>query len=245
MSVDWVEPDWPGPPGVRVISTGRCGGVSGERYASLNLATHVGDAPTAVAENRARLRGAAGLPAEPIWLTQVHGTAAIDLDVEVAGAADASFTRRAGMVCAILTADCLPVVFASESGDVLAAAHAGWRGLSAGILEATVQSMRVPPARLLAWLGPSIGPDHFEVGGEVREAFLVQDPGADSAFRANARGRFMADLPELACRRLRNMGIARIFGGGECTYEKSARYFSHRRDGNTGRQATLIWRETG
>ncbi len=245
MSVEWVEPDWPAPPGIRVISTGRGGGVSRAQYASLNLGTHVGDAPDAVAENRTRLRAAAKLPSEPQWLAQIHGTTVVDLDAEVTGAADAGYTRRAGVMCAILTADCLPVVFASESGDTLGAAHAGWRGLSSGILDATVRAMRVPPSRLLAWLGPSIGPEHFEVGAEVRDAFLAQDRGAEAAFLANARGRFMADLPELARRRLRTMGIDRIYGGGECTYENSARYFSHRRDGNTGRQATLIWREPG
>ena len=245
MSVDWVEPNWPAPPGIRVISTGRGGGVSRAQYASLNLGSHVGDAPDAVAENRTRLRVAARLPSEPHWLAQVHGTTAVDLDAEVAGAADAGYTRRAAVVCAILTADCLPVVFASESGDTLGAAHAGWRGLSSGILEATVQAMNVLPSRLFAWLGPSIGPNHFEVGGEVREAFLAQDGSAEAAFLPNARGRFMADLPELARRRLRNLGIERIYGSNDCTYANSARYFSHRRDGNTGRQVTLIWREAG
>ena len=245
MSVEWVEPDWPAPPGIRVISTGRGGGVSRAQYASLNLGTHVGDAPDAVVENRTRLRTAVRLPSEPKWLAQVHGTTAVDLDAAVTGTADAGYTRRPGVVCAILTADCLPVVFASESGDTLGAAHAGWRGLSSGILEATVQAMNVPPSRLFAWLGPSIGPDHFEVGGEVREAFLAKDRGAEAAFLANAHGRFMADLPELARRRLRNLGIERIYGGSDCTYANSARYFSHRRDGNTGRQVTLIWREAG
>jgi YfiH family protein len=245
MSVEWVEPDWPAPPGIRAISTGRGGGVSCAQYASLNLGTHVGDAPDSVAENRARLRAAVRLPSEPKWLGQVHGITAVDLDAEVTGAADAGYTRRAGVVCAILTADCLPVVFASESGDTLGAAHAGWRGLSSGILEATVRAMCVPPSRLLAWLGPSIGPDHFEVGGEVREAFIAKDRGAEVAFVANARARFMADLPELARRRLRTLGIDRIYGGNECTYANATRYFSHRRDGNTGRQATLIWREAG
>jgi YfiH family protein len=275
VRVTWVEPDWPAPAGVRALSTLRSGGVSLAPYASLNLGAHVGDLPEAVAENRRRLAVEAGLPAEPVWLAQVHGATVADLDARASfgvagpavaappgaasaagpaagaasvlalgpGSADASFTRQPGRVCAILTADCLPVLLTEESGGVVAAAHAGWRGLAGGVLEATVGSLRVPPERLMAWLGPAIGPKHFEVGAEVREAMLNEDSGAEGAFTLNARGRFMADLGALVRRRLAALGVARIYGGGQCTHGDAERYFSHRRDAVTGRQATLIWME--
>lgn len=244
MAIDWLTPDWPSPAAVRALSTQRAGGVSEGPYASLNLGTHVGDVAEAVEENRRRLRSAAGLPAEPSWLTQVHGAEVRDLDVAGATAgvgADAALTRRPDRVCAILTADCLPVLLAAESGEAVAAVHAGWRGLAGGVIEAAVRALGAPPESLLAWLGPAIGPIHFEIGGEVRDELLRADPGADSAFEPNLRGRFMADLPALARRRLERLGIRRIYGGGACTYQGSDRYFSHRRDGRTGRQATLIW----
>jgi polyphenol oxidase len=246
VSAAWLKPEWPAPAGVRALSTFRSGGVSAAPYASLNLGGHVGDLAQAVAENRRRLTAAAGLPAEPAWLTQVHGTNVIDLDAAADRAgvpADAAFTRRRGRVCAILTADCLPVLLAADSGDLVAAAHAGWRGLAGGVIEATVQALPVAPDQLMAWLGPAIGPRHFEVGAEVREAVLAGDPGAKSAFAANARGRFMADLSALARRRLAALGIDRVYGGGQCTFADENRYFSHRRDGATGRQASVIWLE--
>jgi polyphenol oxidase len=250
VSVDWVEPDWPAPNGVRALSTFRCGGISLAPYASLNLGDHVGDLPAAVAENRRRLVVEAGLPAEPTWLAQVHGATVADLDARVSLGvtrptltADAAFTRRPGRICAILTADCLPMLLAAQSGGVVAAAHAGWRGLAGGVIEATVRAMGQPPDRLMVWLGPAIGPEHFEVGTEVREAMLKQDPGAEGAFTLNARGRFMADLGALARRRLEALGVDRIYGGGRCTHADAERYFSHRRDGVTGRQVTLIWSE--
>jgi YfiH family protein len=225
------------------LSTYRSGGVSGGQYASLNLGQHVGDDPAAVTENRRRLQREAHLPSEPRWLAQVHGVSVADLDADVAsGPADAAVTRGPDRVCAVLTADCLPVLFAADFGEVVAAAHAGWRGLAAGVIEATFQALRVAPERTLVWLGPAIGPRHFEVGSEVAEAFLRQDEGAHAAFLPNLRGRFMADLELLARRRLGFLGITRIYGGGECTYSAGDRYFSHRRDGNCGRQATLIWR---
>jgi polyphenol oxidase len=257
MSLSWLEAEWPAPAGVRALSTFRSGGVSEAPYASLNLGDHVGDSAADVAENRRRLMVAAGLPAELVWLKQVHGTTVADLDTALAGPmgradhgasgpggpADAAFTRRRGRVCAILTADCLPIVLAADSGDLVAAAHAGWRGLAGGVIEATVKALEVPPERLLAWLGPAIGPEHFEVGAEVREALMKADSGAESAFVPNARGRFMADLSVLARRRLAALRVGRIYGGGHCTYADRDRYFSHRRDGMTGRQATLIWLE--
>ena len=240
----WMEPDWPDPPGVRALSTLRNGGVSAAPYESLNLGGHVGDDPEAVAANRRKLALAAELPAEPVWLDQVHGTNVADLDVNASpGSADAAVTRGVRRVCAILTADCLPIVLAAQFGGTVAAAHAGWRGLSAGVIEATVLAMGVPPQSLQAWLGPAIGPGHFEVGAEVRDAFVRNDGEAGQAFVPNARGRFMADLYLLARLRLKKLGISRIYGGGECTYGGAEQYFSHRRDGPPGRQATLVWRE--
>jgi YfiH family protein len=209
------------------------------------LGDHVGDAAASVLENRRRLTAAAGLPAEPIWLEQVHGTHVADLDgLGGAGPADAALTRRTGRVCAILTADCLPILLTADMGGLVAAAHAGWRGLAAGVIEATVRALMVPPERLMAWLGPAIGPQHFEVGAEVREALLQADAGGEAAFVPNARGRFMADLAALARRRLAALGVGRVYGGGECTFTAADRYFSYRRDGVTGRQATLIWLES-
>jgi YfiH family protein len=242
----WVVPDWPAPPEVRALSTQRSGGVSAVPFESLNLGTHVGDSAEAVAENRRRLRTTARLPAEPVWLSQQHGTNVLDLDGAhgaPAGGVDASCTHRPGRICAILTADCLPVLLASDSGAGVAAAHAGWRGLAAGVIEATVRALALPPQSLLAWLGPGIGAAHFEIGAEVREELLRADPQADAAFERNARGRYLADLTALARRRLERLGIARIYGGDACTYAGPKDYFSYRRDGRTGRQATLIWLE--
>jgi polyphenol oxidase len=241
----WILPDWPAPPEVRALSTQRRGGVSAAPFDSLNLGAHVGDSAEAVEENRRRLRAGARLPAEPVWLAQEHGTNVIDLDGarEVPVGADASFTRTPARVCVILTADCLPVLLASESGAGVAAAHAGWRGLAAGVIEATVRALGLPSESLMAWLGPAIGPAHFEVGAEVREELLHADPGGDAAFELNARGRYLADLAALVRRRLERLGIARIYGGDACTYAAVEDYFSYRRDGLTGRQATLIWLE--
>ena len=248
----WLTPAWPAPATVRALSTLRTGGLSKPPYASLNLGSHVGDDATVVEGNRRALRDAARLPAEPVWLEQVHGTHVRDLDSQSpSGPADAAVTRQPGRICAILTADCLPVLLAGDAGDRVGAAHAGWRGLAAGVIEATVAALGGPPGQLLAWLGPAIGPRRFEVGAEVREEFLHRarvgdtpagDAAADeAAFLPNARGRYMADLYALARRRLLRLGVERIYGGGECTYTDDARYYSHRRDGRTGRQATLIW----
>ena len=241
----WILPNWPAPPEVRALSTLRRGGVSAAPFDSLNLGAHVGDSAEAVGENRRRLRTAARLPVEPVWLSQQHGTSVLDLDGahHASAGADASFTRRPGSVCAILTADCLPVLLASDAGAGVAAAHAGWRGLAAGVIEATVRALALPPQSLQAWLGPGIGPAHFEIGPEVREELLRADPQAEGAFVRNAGGRYMTDLTALARRRLERLGIARVFGGDACTYAAREDYFSYRRDGRTGRQATLIWLE--
>ena len=236
-----LQPDWPVAPRVRALVTTRYGGVSIGPYASLNLGVAVADEPAAVAENRARLRTL--LPAGPRWLRQVHGTEVVDA-AAVAGpvAADASISTVADVVCTIQMADCLPVLLAS--GDaVVAAAHAGWRGLAAGVIESTIARMEVRPDSVVAWLGPAIGPDAFEVGEDVRRAFVDHDAGAAAAFRPypGRDGKWFADIFELARRRLRAQGLTAIHGGGICTHGDRTRFFSHRRDGVTGRMAALIW----
>jgi len=236
-----LTPYWPVPSSVRALVTTRRGGVSAGPYASLNLGSHVGDDVAAVADNRHRLRHALGLPAEPAWLDQVHGTGVVVLPRTGTGAADAVVTFMPGQVCAVLVADCLPVVLASRAGDRVGVAHAGWRGLAEGVVEATVAALDCEPASLVAWLGPSIGPDAFEVGGDVREAFLERDGGAAGAFRAGRPGRYLADLPALARRRLAALGIGDVTGGGLCTHADPARFYSYRRDGVTGRMAALAW----
>jgi polyphenol oxidase len=253
-SVQILTPEWPAPPGVHAAFTLRSGGVSTAPFDSLNLGAHVGDQAAAVAENRRRVRARLSLPEEPAWLEQVHGVEVIDLDgaAPAAGparhapgaliAADAAITRRAGPVCAVQVADCLPVLLAARDGSAVAAAHAGWRGLAAGVLEATVRRLAVEPGGLIAWLGPAIGQGHFEVGEEVRRAFLAHDAGSASAFTANSRGRWQCDLAGLARRRLAALGVA-DFGANWCTYADGSRFFSYRRDGRCGRMGALIWRE--
>jgi polyphenol oxidase len=238
-------PQWPAPPGVRAAFTLRAGGVSAGPYAALNLGAHVGDAAVAVAENRRRAAAALRLTHEPAWLEQVHGVRVADLDRPggEACAADAALTRRAGRACVVQVADCMPVLLAARDASVVAAAHAGWRGLAAGVLEATVRTLAVPAAQLVAWLGPAIGPAHFEVGEEVRAAFLAHDAEAAAAFRANPRGRWQCDLAALARARLRALGVGSVAGGNWCTYADAQRFFSYRRDGRTGRSAALIWLE--
>lgn len=240
MNPSLIIPDWPAPPNVRAVQTTRIGGVSVEPYASLNLGDHVGDDPAAVAQNRALLR--ASLPAGPVWLKQVHGNIVADAD-RAGGVpdADASLARKPGTVCAVMTADCLPLLLCDEAGTVVAAAHAGWRGLAGGVVEAAVRTMNVAPARLLAWLGPAIGPQAFEVGEDVRQAFLGHYAGAAQAFAPHGDGKWLADIYLLARQRLALLGVARVYGGGLCTYSDSERFYSYRRDGATGRMASLIW----
>jgi YfiH family protein len=237
----FLEPDWSAPGRVRAAFTTRYGGVSSGPWASFNLAAHVGDEPAAVAENRRLLRRALALPAEPRWLEQAHGIAVAVLPAPANAPADAAVTFTPGNVCAVLVADCLPVFLASRSGDRVGIAHAGWRGLAAGVVEATVAALDCAAGELIAWLGPSIGPRAFEVGAEVREAFLARDAGATSAFRPANSGRWLADLPELARRRLAAAGVATATGGGLCTHADPARFYSYRRDGATGRMAALAW----
>jgi polyphenol oxidase len=250
-----LVPDWPAPERVRAAFTLRAGGVSAGSYSSLNIGSPVGDAATAVAENRRRVCKALHLPAEPAWVEQVHGIGVLDLAQAAEAShstaaaqrplpcADAVIARRRGDVCVVQVADCLPVLLAARDASAVAAAHAGWRGLAAGVLEATVSRLGLDPRQLLAWIGPGIGPKHFEVGEEVRRTFLVPDDAAADAFTANARGRWQCDLAALARRRLDRLGIRAVFGGGWCTYADPARFFSHRREAPCGRMAALIWLE--
>lgn len=239
----FLRPEWPAPARVRAAFTLRGGGVSAAPYDSLNVGAHVGDHCAAVAENRQRVQRVLGLPAAPLWLEQVHGTVVFEAGAHpaVPPRADAVIARLPGLVAAIQVADCLPVLFATTEGSAVAAAHAGWRGLAAGVLEATLAGLDGDPARLLAWLGPAIGPRHFEVGEEVKSAFTGHDPQAARAFTANERGRWWCDLPLLARQRLARAGITRVFGGDWCTYSDPARFFSYRREGQCGRMAALIW----
>jgi len=269
---EWIEPDW-SVPGVRALMTTRAGGVSAPPWGAapscgggMNLGSHTGDAPAQVEANRARLRRL--LPGEPVWLAQVHGAVVIDADGAPAlraglpgdwpqaGApavpvADASIALAAGAVCAVLVADCVPVLLAERSGRAVAAAHAGWRGLAAGVLQSTVARLRrrlaaeagARDAELLAWLGPAIGPARFEVGPEVLEAMRIALPEAGRAFVAAYGDRHRADLFELARMALAQCGVERVFGGGVCTASDPQRFYSFRRDGRTGRHAALIWRE--
>lgn len=283
---DWITPDWPAPPQVKAAATLRTGGVSEGPFASLNLGAHVGDDPAAVAENRRLLVAALDLPAEPMWLNQVHGinvvaasaqpraltaagsvapgAAALQTHVAAKGdvnepgaagehsavnatlsasllSADASFATSPGAVCVVMTADCLPVLFCDRQGTRIAAAHAGWRGLAGGVLGATIRALDVPPAQLMAWLGPAIEQEAFEVGEEVRERFL--ELGADNsvAFQSNARGRWQADLYQLARNELARLGVTAVHGGGFQCFADSKRFFSYRRENRTGRMATLVW----
>ena len=241
MSDAWIVPGWPAPANVKALSTTRAGGLGVAPFDSLNLGTHVGDDPATVAANRARLR--ALLPAEPCWLNQVHGTAVVDL-ATYGGVpdADAAVSRQPGAVCVVMTADCLPVLLCDRAGTVVGAADAGWRGLQGGVIEATVRAMNVPAGELMAWLGPAIGPAAFEVGDEVRAAFVADDPAAACAFRpAGPAGKWLADLYLLARQRLAALGVTAVHGGDSCTFTEAERFFSYRRDGRTGRMASLVW----
>lgn len=237
-----IIPDWPAPPGVRALQTTRRGGVSGAPYDSLNLASHVGDAPVAVARNRMLFNTL--LPSEPVWLEQVHGTQVANADMaSCRPQADACIARHRAAVCAVMTADCLPVLLCDRAGSVVGAAHAGWKGLAEGVVESTVLAMRAEPRELIAWLGPAISQQAFEVGGEVRAAFVAAQPQAASAFVPGQNGKWQADLYALARMRLQALGVTQISGGHFCTFGERERFFSYRRDRITGRMATFIWLE--
>ena len=259
-SLEFITPDWSAPAGVRATVSTRLGGVSVAPWDSLNIGVHVGDDPAAVLENRVRIRREADLPSEPVWLEQVHGTSVVVLDASsiprTATAeqlmesrrprADAAVTREAGVVCAIQIADCMPVLFAARDGSVVGAAHAGWRGLASGVLGATVAAMDVPADQIVAWMGPAIGPEHFEVGDDVIAAFTATARSehraqTEAAFRSQPSGKWLCDLFALARLRLEALGVSDVSGGGLSTVSDRRRFYSYRRDGQTGRMAALIW----
>ncbi|MDO9452655.1 MAG: peptidoglycan editing factor PgeF [Stagnimonas sp.] len=239
MSLPLLWPDWPVPANVHAVVSTRAGGVSRGPYASLNLGSHVGDDPAAVAENRRRFCVAAALGHAPGWLNQVHGCGVVRAPVRDGVTADACWTQTPGVPCAVMTADCLPVLFADRDGSCVAAAHAGWRGLADGVLEATVAGLPVPASQLMAWMGPAIGPQAFQVGNEVRAAFVTQAAEDAAAFVADG-ARWRADLFALARARLARCGVTAIYGGGRCTVSEPEQFFSHRRDGISGRFASVI-----
>jgi len=244
VALETIVPDWPAPARVRTLMTTRSGGVSAGGYASLNLGMRCGDDPAAVSENRARL--GALLPAPPVWLKQVHGIAVADAEAARARRdepeADAALARSSGTVCAVLVADCMPVLLADEDGSAVAVAHAGWRGLCGGVIEATLDALHLPAGRVLAWLGPAIGPRVYEVGDEVRAAFVARDAAAAQAFVATRTGHWLLDLYAIARQRLAARGVTRVHGGGFCTYTDAERFFSFRRQGAaSGRMAALVW----
>jgi YfiH family protein len=246
MTLDprWIVPDWPGPKRVRAFVTTRAGGVSGGDYASMNLGTRSGDDPAHVARNRLILRE--HLPSMPRWMSQVHGAAVADLDrlgdADVA-TADAATVGVPGRVAGVLTADCMPLFFCDQAGRRAGVAHAGWRGMAGGVIEDTVRALDADPATVMAWMGPAIGPGAFEVGPEVRDAFLAVDPGAAGAFAAHKPGKYLADLYLLARQRLERAGVTRVYGGGFCTYRDAGRFFSYRREQKSGRMGAFIWLE--
>lgn len=245
-----ITPDWPAPANVRAAVTTRTGGVSRAPYDSFNLATHVDDDVAAVSTNRALLAQHLSLPEQPVWLTQVHGVEVLRRtgeSVDLSKPYDACYSNRANTVCAVLTADCLPVLFCSRDGKEIAAAHAGWRGLANGVLAATVAQFACSPSNIYAWLGLAIGPQSFEVGDEVRQSFLTHWQNCDKTmiqqcFVSQGNNRWLCDLYALARLQLHTLGITAIYGGGEDTYRDEGRFYSYRRDRNTGRMASLIWR---
>ncbi len=264
----WLTPDWPAPANVHAATTLRTGGVSCGAYASLNLALHVGDDADLVEQNRQIIKASLSLPSDPVWLDQIHSNRAVPaITTEPLQQADASYTAEPGVVCAVLTADCLPLLVCSADGSQVAAIHAGWRGLLAGVIGNTVSSMQIPlnppfskgeasqphlnppfckrGARgdFLVWLGPAIGPDCFEVGAEVRNAFLEKSAAFITAFKEQESGKWLADIYQLARIDLSMLGIDKVYGGGFCTVTEQERFYSYRRDKQTGRMATLIWRE--
>lgn len=239
LPFDWLTPDWPAPAHVRACITTSSGGESVGPFAAFNLGEHVGDSLEQVRTNRGYLADVLGC--QPTWLEQVHGDCVVTADAQRTLVADASVTREANLACCIMSADCLPVLFTDQAGSCVAAAHAGWRSLAAGILENTVASMQVAPQQLMAWLGPAIGPAAFEVGGEVRDAFIQQHSEAAQAFIPSKNPqRWMADIYQLARIRLAACGVTAVYGGGLCTVTDS-RFYSYRRQPVTGRFASLIW----
>ena len=240
---DLIIPNWPAPANVKALQTTRVGGISHAPYNSLNLGSHVKDDPLHVAHNRQLL--SQFLPSEPVWLNQVHGVNVVDAaQTDCVQDADASFSTRKNVVCITMTADCLPILLCDNAGTLVASIHAGWRGLCDNVIEAAIAKLPVKPANLMAWLGPAIGPNAFEVGAEVRAQFIAQDGQAQAAFNPHG-DKFLCNIYQIATQRLNNCGINQIYGGGIsadfCTHTQKEQFFSYRRDGITGRMATLIW----
>jgi len=237
-----IFPDWPAPANVKSLQTTRQGGISLAPHHSLNLGGHVGDDPIKVAANRQLLNRY--VPTEPLWLEQVHGLTVVNAaTASCLPTADAAYANQKGTVCAVMTADCLPVLLCDVAGTEVAAIHAGWKGLLDGVIEASVNTMQSSHAQLLAWLGPAIGPSAFEVGDDVRDAYIQHDAKAAEAFVPHGEGKWLGDIYQLARQRLNKLGVTQIYGGGLCTYNDEARFFSFRRDGATGRMTTMIWLE--
>lgn len=241
--MNFIKPYWPAPPTIKAYTTTRVGGASLAPFASFNLANHVGDDPQRIAQNRILLNEMLQLPTEPVWLNQVHGTTVIQADTaSTLLTADASYTHEPNIICAVLTADCLPILICDRNATTVAAIHAGWRGLAAGVIEHTIATLDIKQNELTAWLGPAIGPQVYEVGEEVRQQFIDYHPAAEIAFQPNANERWLANIYLLAKQRLTQCGIMAIYGGDYCTYTNETLFFSYRRDGQTGRMASLIWR---
>jgi purine-nucleoside/S-methyl-5'-thioadenosine phosphorylase / adenosine deaminase len=241
---EWLVPDWNAPPHVRAFVTTRHGGVSTGAYASMNLGTRSGDDPVAVERNRRIVDNL--VPSTPQWMAQVHGTSVADLDgisAAAAPTADAAVLGTRGPVGVVLTADCMPLFLCDLGGKKVGVAHAGWRGMAAGVIENTVQALGVAPADVIAWMGPTIGPAAFEVGPEVRAAFVAADTEAHAAFTTHTPGKYLADLYALARQRLARAGVSKISGGGFCTYRETDRFFSYRREQMSGRMGAFIWME--
>jgi YfiH family protein len=235
-----IYPDWPAPARVKAVSSTRLGGFSQPPWEGLNLGDHVGDDPSAVTANRQQLIQSSGMPGSPCWLQQVHGDRLVSASRQICEA-DASITGEPGKVCVVMTADCLPLLMCNLQGNQVAAVHAGWRGLAAGVIEKTLDGFDCPPRDILVWLGPAIGPSAFEVGSEVRQAFIQQDKQAARAFKPSRKDHWLADIYLLARLKLSRKGVRQVFGGNYCTYSDAQQFFSYRRDGQTGRMASLIW----
>jgi YfiH family protein len=238
----WIQANWPAATHVHAVSTTRVGGFSFAPYDSLNLAMHVGDQPELVEKNRRELTKALSIPSAPIWLRQVHGAAVVEAnDGNLGKDADGSYTHCSDIVCAVLTADCLPVFLCDNAGQQIAVLHAGWKGLHAGVIASCIKEFASPHESIMAWLGPAIGPEAFEVGNDVYTAFTLIDDSFAECFVPCAENKWLADIYALATRLLNRSGVTSIYGGGYCTYTESDKYFSYRRDGQCGRMASLIW----
>ena len=239
--IEFLQPEWEVPAAVRAFVTTRAGGYSEGPYAGFNLGQHVGDDDSHVARNRAELVKALSLPQEPSWIRQTHSTQAVVLEQESHREADAAITRKPGMVAVIMTADCLPIMLCDREGSEVAALHAGWRGLQGGIIDATLERMQTPNSELQAWIGPGISQENFEVGDEVYAAFVESIDSCEGFFVPHGAGHWLCDLPGIAQHVLERQGITGVTRDPHCTYRDESMFYSYRRDGITGRMASLIW----